>query len=349
MKTKLLYLIGLVILCIGCEPTQTLRIEGEWEAITPHNKHNYAVVITEDMIHEYLPASTRLCKYTMSQDCLHIVRLWKSETDIDYTADCKYSFYGDTLVICDFLPTIAATYPPTYNDIKLVRQTNNINAEPESYEMGYKIIEISNSEYLDNVLANYIDIENYQVCGYGWLYCEDLFLGTSPYIHLIDNYYLLDWKWALAPDNNCVLLAAEWNDVTSRYNQKWAQEDGCIAVVTDFLDKMYWTSPRAIDTYLQITPAPPSKECWSVNHYTNPKISADYELPWFPPKTYTNTSELPDTLYIDTAFTGEVYTKEDFLAEMKRQDSLQQVYIERLKVILQTTTLSKFARAEYKF
>ena len=121
MKTKLLYLIGLVILCIGCEPTQTPSIEGEWEAITPHNKHNYAVVITEDMIHEYLPTSTRSCKYTMSQDCLHVVRLWKSETDRGYTADCEYHFQGDTLVISDFTLTAVATNPPTYVDLILIR------------------------------------------------------------------------------------------------------------------------------------------------------------------------------------------------------------------------------------
>ena len=120
MKAKLFYLVGLVILCIGCEPTKIPCIEGEWTLVD--KKNPFSVVITENMIHAYPnPTKTLSCKYTMSQDYLHIVRLWKSETDIDYTADCKYSFKGDTLIICDFLPTIAATYPPTYNDIKLVR------------------------------------------------------------------------------------------------------------------------------------------------------------------------------------------------------------------------------------
>lgn len=41
--------------------------------------------------------------------------------------------------------------------------------------------------------------------------------------------------------------------------------------------------------------------------------------------------------------------KEDFLAEINRQDSLQQVYVERLKIVMKETTLSKFARAYYKF
>ena len=120
MKAKLCYLVGLIILCIGCESTQIPCIEGEWTLVD--KKNPFSVVITENMIHAYPnPTKTLSCKYTMSQDYLHIVRLWKSETDIDYAADCKYSFYGDTLVICDFIPTFLATYPPKYNDIKLVK------------------------------------------------------------------------------------------------------------------------------------------------------------------------------------------------------------------------------------
>ena len=121
MKSKLLYLVGLVILCIACEPTKIPCIEGEWEAITPHNKYNYAVVITEDMIHRYLPTSTYSYKYTVSQDCLHIVRLFRSETDRDYTADCEYHFQGDTLVISNFILSTVATNPPTYVDLILIR------------------------------------------------------------------------------------------------------------------------------------------------------------------------------------------------------------------------------------
>ena len=121
MKTgllKSLILIGLFFLIAGCEtkPIVNQSIEGEWTLVD--KKNPFSVVITENMIHAYPnPTKTLSCKYTMSQDYLHIVRLWKSETDVDYTADCKYSFYGDTLVICDYMPTIVATY----NDIKLVK------------------------------------------------------------------------------------------------------------------------------------------------------------------------------------------------------------------------------------
>ncbi len=225
----------------------------------------------------------------------------------------------------------------------------NMPESPQSHEMGYSIIQINNTKYLDNVLVcqSSTRSDSYQVCGTGWLYCEDLFLGTSPYIHLIDNYYLIDWKWNLSPCSECVLLTDKWKDVHNRYNHTWKQQDGYLAVVKDFIDQIYWTSPREIDTYLQITPAPPSKEWWSVNEYTEPKISSDYELPWFPSNSYTTTAELPDTLHIIS--TNDVYTKADFLAEINRQDSLQQVYVERLKIVMQKTTLSKIASDFYNF
>ncbi len=119
MKTgllKSLILIGLFFLIAGCESKQIVNqsIKGDW--ISVDKKNPFPVEITENMIHAYA-AVTRSCKYTISQDYLHIVRLWKSETDTDYTAECKYSFHGDTLVICDYMPTIVATY----NDIKLVK------------------------------------------------------------------------------------------------------------------------------------------------------------------------------------------------------------------------------------
>ena len=120
MKTKLFYLVGLVILFIGCQSTQIPCIEGEWMAIDKNNP--YIVVITDNMIHSYTtPSTPKSCKYTISKDYLHIVRLWKSETDMDYTADCQYHLYGDTLVICDFTLTLVATNPPQYADLTLVR------------------------------------------------------------------------------------------------------------------------------------------------------------------------------------------------------------------------------------
>ena len=87
---------------------------------------------------------------------------------------------------------------------------------------------------------------------------------------------------------------------------------------------------------------PVSKEWWSASA-DYPNLSADYERPWFPTDTFTTIANLPDTLYNNN---GHVYTKFNFLEEVARQDSLQEVYVERLKIIMQETRLSKFA---YKY
>lgn len=208
------------------------------------------------------------------------------------------------------------------------------------YRPGFKvrILKISNTEYMNNVLACYEDLTNYQICTTEWLHCEDLFLGTSPYIHLADNYYLLDWKWDLHLCPECVLLPCKWNEVSNRY-QTWKREGGSIASITEFVDEILYTSREEIDQYLEITPAPASKEWWSESK-RYPSLSADHEIPWFPKDSYTTVASLPDTLYNKEY----VYTKKDFFAEVERQDSLQKVYVERLKSIMQETKLSLFVR-----
>ena len=75
-------------------------------------------------------------------------------------------------------------------------------------------------------------------------------------------------------------------------------------------------------------------------------MSADHERPWFPTDSYTSVADLPDTLF---ASGTNVYTKSEFFAEVARQDSLQELYVERLLTIMEQTTLEKFARARLRF
>lgn len=111
---KSFILLGLLFLIVGCKPICP-NLQGEWMTIDKVNPCK--VVITENMIHEYRMYETKSYEYTITQDYLHITRLWISETHRDYTADCKYSYKGNTLVIHDFLPTLTETY----NDLKLVK------------------------------------------------------------------------------------------------------------------------------------------------------------------------------------------------------------------------------------
>ena len=220
----------------------------------------------------------------------------------------------------------------------------NVNGPEEPFRPGFKvkILKISNPEYMGNVLACYEDLIHYQICATEWLHCNDLFLETSPYVHLADDYYLLDWKWELYLCSECVLLSCQWENVKNRY-QTWKRNEA-IATIAEFVDEILYTSRENIDNYLQITPAPVSKEWWSASA-DYPNLSADYERPWFPTDTFTTIANLPDTLYNNN---GHVYTKFNFLEEVARQDSLQEVYVERLKIIMQETRLSKFAYNKYR-
>lgn len=196
MKTKVLkslMLIGLFFLVAGCE-SEVPNLQGEWIAVD--KKTPYKVVITDNMIHRY-SAVLQSCKYTISQDYLHIVRMWKSETDIDYTADCKYSLNGDTLIICDFIPTIAATYPPQYNDIKLVKVTNNTHIMGEPGFESLTILKFKNPEYKDYILTNRCEeffcihpSSTYMPDG-----CWENMRCKCPFNELKQNYVLLDWRW----------------------------------------------------------------------------------------------------------------------------------------------------------
>lgn len=216
---------------------------------------------------------------------------------------------------------------------------------PQAPEFKVRILKVSNPEYLDNVLACYEDREGYEICyQMKWLRCGDLFLDTPPYIHLKDEYYLLNWKWQIHLCEQCVILNTLWTEVTDKF-QEWDREDSYLAMGTDFFEEILYTNRSLIDEYLQITPAPPSKEWWSSSREW-PKLSADHERPWFPTDSYTSVADLPDTLF---ASGTNVYTKSDFFAEVGRQDSLQELYVERLLTIMEQTTLEKFARARLRF
>ncbi len=117
MKTRLLILGGILFLIIGCESNMISSLVGKWETPAPHS---YEVTITDSLITaETINVS---CKYVILSDKqIHIERLWLPETAVDYMADCNYSLYGDTLVICNFLPEIVQVYPPKYANIKLIK------------------------------------------------------------------------------------------------------------------------------------------------------------------------------------------------------------------------------------
>lgn len=123
MKKKLLkslILVGLFFLVAGCESKlpniQPPNIQGEWISID--NPNPFEVLITDNMI--YVKNINLSCGYVASKSLLHIKRLWLPISHENYTAHCDYYFKVDTLVICDFIPSIA-NYLDGYEDIELIK------------------------------------------------------------------------------------------------------------------------------------------------------------------------------------------------------------------------------------
>lgn len=116
MKVKLLILVGIFFFVVGCESNVIPSLVGEWKAIA---HYPYDVTITDSwIIAESINVS---CKYViLSDEQMHIERLWLPKTAVDYMADCQYNIDGDTLMICDFIPEMTQAYPPRYVNVKLV-------------------------------------------------------------------------------------------------------------------------------------------------------------------------------------------------------------------------------------
>ena len=118
MKTNLIILMGLLFLIAGCEPKPIVNpsIVGAWTSIDKPNP--FEVLITDSMI--YVQDIDLSCSYKTSNNQLQIKRLWLLESHSDFAACCDYYFKVDTLVICDFIPSIANLNEP-YCDIELIK------------------------------------------------------------------------------------------------------------------------------------------------------------------------------------------------------------------------------------
>lgn len=212
--------------------------------------------------------------------------------------------------------------------------------------MGLQLVKFKSPEYVKYVAAESVTVEwdtikgypsdklvgkksAYKIRGAGGT-CQELFLGQSPYIELIDNYYLVDWKWGYFiyhPSN--VLLDVVWTDVNDR-QELWDLETSIVS--SDFIEEWGAVNRNNIDSYLQITPAPNDKHI---------NVSTDHiSPPWY---GYFHTlTEVQESLTKEESFSVD-----DYMNEVKRQDSLQLVYVERLKQIIQNGEMEKIANVYY--
>ena len=144
--------------------------------------------------------------------------------------------------------------------------------------------------------------------------CQELFLGTSPYIELPNRHYLIDWKWGIAIPNKNFLINVQWEDVENR-QQEWNARRTKRIHSIDVASKCISVSHLQIDKYLHI--APPTEMSSRF-----PYIPAEYLAPDWMGK-YHSLNDL-DESQIEEYKKGVAY-----------YDSLQNVYVERIsKMIL---------------
>lgn len=159
--------------------------------------------------------------------------------------------------------------------------------------------------------------------------CREFIISHDPFIKVDSTakWQLADWKWNLCISLNNVTIPLQWTDV---------QKPDNVYVRSDFettarniINRFYTIKRSNIDRYLGITPAPAADYPGPWGR-TSGGISTDHLAPVYLNRYYS-TQDIPDVIDRKGDWT---YTKEDFLKERKRQDSLQNVYVKRLATLI---------------
>lgn len=158
-------------------------------------------------------------------------------------------------------------------------------------------------------------------------------LGTSPYIHLGMDYYLVDWKWQQLlpisatcnypqPDrgdildaiqNHCYLTNTKWKDL-SAVSTRWAQSNNFPAIL---VREVYRLNIKAFEKYLGAdTSGRPEFLCYNFSLYGDGLSVSNVMAYWF---NRYNSGCHPQNAYLDC---------------IAYYDSLQNVYVNALTKII---------------
>ena len=134
-------------------------------------------------------------------------------------------------------------------------------------------------------------------------------------------------KWNLAANYNNVVIPMPW-DAVRQPDAKYVRSDFKV-IESNVFAKCSTIKRSEIDRYLGITPAPAADYPGPWGR-TSGGISTDHLAPVYLNRYYS-VQDIPDVIDRKGDWT---YTKEDFLKERKRQDSLQNVYVKRLVTLI---------------
>ncbi len=159
--------------------------------------------------------------------------------------------------------------------------------------------------------------------------CKEFFLMQDPFI-LVDTvrgWYLADWKWGVNLSYAHRVLPMRWVDV--RHPDDTYVGSDFESVATGIIDTIAVVFRSDIDARSGIIPAPAATTSGSWGR-TSGGISTDHLAPVYLSR-YFSVQDIPEV--IDKK-SGWQYTKQDFLHERLRQDSLQEVYRGRLEQLI---------------
>ena len=170
------------------------------------------------------------------------------------------------------------------------------------------IVKFTEPQYVDSVVVEEVTRDSCQIRkigGFGT--CTELCVGHSPYIPLPNEYYLVDWKWGYffyMPYT--FVINVNWLDVIDT-KQKWECPKGQLNI--SFIKDLRCCYFKSIDEYFG--------ESYGYRNYEIPS-----SLSW-----YHSLSDVP------------AEQLDNFLKQVAVQDSLQEVYKERISKIIEEGAL----------
>ena len=166
--------------------------------------------------------------------------------------------------------------------------------------------------------------------------CKEFFLMKDPFIKvdtLMNSWYIADWKWGLELSYAHFVLPMKWVDVRDP-DATYVRNDFTPSA-SGIISQIAYVSRHDIDLYVHADTASAATYPGSWGQ-TSGGISTDHLAPVYLSRYYS-AQDIPDV--IDRKGDWQ-YTKEDFLKERLRQDSLQNVYRKRLEQLVYSGLIS---------
>lgn len=159
--------------------------------------------------------------------------------------------------------------------------------------------------------------------------CKEFFMMHDPFLKIDSacTWYLVDWKWGLYLSYAHCVLPMRWVDVREP-DASYVRSD-FESAASGIIDTIAVALRSDIDLRSGIIPAPEATTAGPWGR-TSGGLSTDHLAPVYLSR-YFSTQDVPEV--IDRKDEWE-YTKQDFLNERLRQDSLQSVYRARLEQLI---------------